>query len=50
MERKAAGSPTPEQTKDLYARLKQEKSSHVFQEWLENMKEKAEIMVDKTLL
>jgi len=50
MERKAAGSPTPDQTKDLYARLKQEKSSHVFQEWLENMKEKANIMVDKTLL
>ena len=50
MERKAAGSPTPDQTKDLYARLKQEKSSHVFQEWLEKMKEKADIMVDKTLL
>jgi len=50
MERKAAGSPTPEQTKDLYIRLKQEKSSRVFQEWLENMKEKADIMVDKTLL
>ena len=49
-ERKAAGAPTPEQTKDLYARLKGEKSTHVFQEWMENLKAKADIMVDKTLL
>ena len=37
-------------TQDLYARLKEENSIHVFQEWLEDLKEKADIMVDKTLL
>lgn len=50
VERKTAGAPTPDQTQDLYARLKEEKSIHVFQEWLEDLKEKADIMVDKTLL
>ena len=50
VEREAVDQPDPEKSKKLYARLKSEKSRIVFQEWMEKVKEKAEIMIDQTLL
>ncbi len=50
MEREQARQPDPEQSKKIYTRLKNEKARLVFQEWMENVKEKAEILIDKTLL
>ncbi len=50
MEREAADAPDAEQSKKLYTRLKNEKGRAVFQEWMEKIKENAEIMIDRTLL
>ena len=50
IEKEAAGEPSEEKSQEIYARLKREKASIVFKEWLENIRSKAEIMIDKTLL
>jgi peptidyl-prolyl cis-trans isomerase D len=50
MEREAAGEMDPEKSKKLYTRLKNEKSRAAFQEWTEKIKEKADILIDQTLL
>lgn len=50
VEREAAGAPDAEQSKKLYTRLKNEKSRALFREWMEKIKENAEIMIDRTLL
>jgi peptidyl-prolyl cis-trans isomerase D len=50
IEKEGAGDPTTEKSQEIYARLKREKASIVFKEWLENIRSKAEIMIDKTLL
>jgi peptidyl-prolyl cis-trans isomerase D len=50
VEREAAGQMDPEKSKKIYTRIKNEKSRAVFQEWMENVKENAEILIDQTLL
>jgi len=45
-----AGEPDSEQTKQITNKIKIEKSRQAFQEWIENLKNGAEILVDKTLL
>jgi len=49
-DREAAGPPDPDKTKKIYTRLKNEKSRIVFQEWMENIKENADILIDRTFL
>ncbi len=50
IEKEDSGEPSSEETQEIYARLKREKASVVFREWLDNIRGKAEIMIDKTLL
>jgi len=45
-----AGTPDPEQTKQITDKIKTEKTRQAFQEWIDNLKAGAEILVDKTLL
>ena len=45
-----AGMPDRKQTKQITDKIKAEKSRQAFQEWVENLKNGAEILVDKTLL
>ena len=49
-DREKADTPSMEVLKDLTARLKLEKGNSVFQEWLKNLKESSEILIDKTQL
>ena len=49
-DREKAETPDAEALKDLTVRLKLEKGNFVFQEWLENLKEGSEILIDKTQL
>ncbi len=50
VDKEAAGEPDKEQTKKIIQRIKQEKSRQMFQEWVENLKARAEIMIDKSLM
>jgi len=50
VEREAVSQPDPEQSKKIYTRLKTEKSRVAFQEWMENVKENADILIDRTFL
>lgn len=50
VEREAVSQPDPEQSKKIYARLKADKSRVAFQEWMENVKENADILIDRTFL
>jgi peptidyl-prolyl cis-trans isomerase D len=45
-----AGDPDSDQTRQITNKIKIEKSRQAFQEWIENLKTGAEILVDKTLL
>ena len=45
-----ADTPSSEALKDLKTRLKLEKGNSIFQEWLGNLKESSEILIDKTQL
>ena len=45
-----AGVPNSKQIKKITDKIKTEKSRQAFQEWVENLKTGAEILVDKTLL
>ena len=45
-----SGEPDSEQTKKITNKIKIEKSRQAFQEWIENLKTGAKILVDKTLL
>jgi peptidyl-prolyl cis-trans isomerase D len=47
-ERQKAGLPDEEALKELRQKLKLEKGDSVFQEWMENLKESYEILVDKS--
>ncbi len=49
-DRQTAGEPNEEQSKRVQARLKKEKGDVFFQEWLKNLREKADIKIDRTLL
>jgi peptidyl-prolyl cis-trans isomerase D len=50
VEREGVNTPDAEQSKKLYTQLKNEKGQAVFQEWMEKIKESANIMIDRTLL
>ncbi len=47
---KAAGEPDKEQTQKITRQIKREKSRQIFQEWVSNLKTRADIMIDKTLM
>ncbi len=49
-DREAAGQPDEEELKAVSTRLKNEKAATVFNDWLENLKENADIMIDRSLL
>ncbi len=49
-DREKAGASDPETLRNLTARLQIEKGNIVFQEWMENLKETSEILIDKTQL
>jgi len=49
-DREKASIPDTEALRDLTTRLKLEKGNSIFQEWIENLKESSEILVDKTQL
>ena len=48
--KEAAGEPNKEQVQKIIQQLKREKSTQMFQEWVENLKIRAEIMIDKNLM
>ena len=50
VEKEDAGKPDKEQTKKIIQRIKQEKSRQTFQEWVDNLKARSDIMIDKTLM
>jgi peptidyl-prolyl cis-trans isomerase D len=50
VEREAAGEPDPDKLEKIYTRLKSEKAQVAFQDWIENVKENADILIDQTLL
>ena len=45
-----AGEPDNKQTRQIANKIKIDKSRQAFQEWVENLKTGAKILVDKTLL
>jgi len=49
-DRKQPGEPTKEQIDSITARLKRQKATTLFQDWLKNLREKSDVMIDKTLL
>ena len=49
-DREKASAPDPEDLKELTTRLKLDKGNSVFQEWMENLKERSKILIDKTQL
>ena len=50
VEREAADQPNEDKLQKIYTRLKNERSRIVFQEWMENVKENADILIDRTFL
>ncbi|MDA1109052.1 MAG: SurA N-terminal domain-containing protein [Nitrospinae bacterium] len=49
-DRKMPDAPTEDQIETITARLKRQKSTTVFNDWLKNLREKSNILIDKTLL
>ena len=49
-DRKEAGEPTKEQLATISEQLKRQKSTTAFNDWLKNLREKSNIMIDQTLL
>ncbi len=49
-DRKQAGEPTEEQLETITARLKRQKATTTFQDWLKNLREGSEVLIDRTLL
>ena len=49
-DRQKADAPEIEVLKELRTKLKLEKGDSVFQEWMGNLKEKSEILIDKSQL
>lgn len=47
---KPAGDPTEDQKNKIQSRLKKEKGDVAFQSWLKELRAKANVMIDKTLL
>ncbi len=50
VEKESAGEPDKEQSQKITEQIKREKSRQAFQEWMENLKTRSEIMIDKTLM
>jgi len=49
-DRNQAGEPTKEQLETISARLKRQKSTTAFNDWIKNLREKSNILIDQTLL
>lgn len=49
-EKEDAGEPDKEQVQRIIKRIKQEKSRQTFQEWVDNLKARADIMIDQNLM
>jgi peptidyl-prolyl cis-trans isomerase D len=49
-DRKLAGEPSREKLKTITARLKRQKSTTVFNDWIKNLRDKSNILIDQTLL
>lgn len=49
-DRKLPGKPTEEQIETLTARLKRQKSATAFNDWIKNLREKYDVLIDQTLL
>jgi peptidyl-prolyl cis-trans isomerase D len=49
-DRSQAGKPTKEELETISARLKKQKSTTVFNDWLTNLRKKSNILIDQTLL
>ena len=49
-EKEDAGEPDKEQAQRIIKRIKQEKSRQTFQEWVDNLKARADIMIDQSLM
>ncbi|MDA8560473.1 SurA N-terminal domain-containing protein [Nitrospinae bacterium] len=49
-EKEDAGEPDKEQAQRIIKRIKQEKIRQTFQEWVDNLKARADIMIDQTLM
>lgn len=49
-DRKHAGEPDKEQLETITARLKRQKSTTVFNDWIKSLREKSNILIDQTLL
>lgn len=50
IEKEPPGEPSPEDTREIYAKLKRERANIVFQEWLKNIRDRADILIDRSLL
>jgi peptidyl-prolyl cis-trans isomerase D len=50
IEKDSAGEPDKEQTQQLIQQIKKEKSRQTFEEWVANLKSRADIMIDRTLM
>ena len=50
VEKESAGQPDKDQIQQLIQQIKQEKSRQTFQEWVGNLKSRADILIDKTLM
>ena len=50
VEKEDAGEPDKEQTQKIIKRIKQEKNRQIFQEWVDNLKASADIMIDQNLM
>ena len=49
-ERKEAPAPDQKQKDDVYVRLQRQKGDIVFKDWLDNLRERSEVLIDETLL
>ena len=49
-DRQKANAPEIEALKELKTKLKLEKGDSAFQDWMENLKERSEILIDKSQL
>jgi peptidyl-prolyl cis-trans isomerase D len=49
-EKKLPGAPSEDQIETITARLKRQKSTTVFNDWIKNLRENSNILIDKTLL
>jgi hypothetical protein len=49
-EKQPAGEPDKDKIKALQTRLQKEKGAEIFEQWLKDARQKAKIMIDKSLV